>query len=72
MWAVDRVVSLLPPPLNPAGSKPSSCPGGHTRDEDIAANVRIGEAGRLIPRARVLTHCNAGELATVSGGTASP
>ena len=39
---------------------------------DEAANRAIGEAGAglLPPRARVLTHCNAGSLATVFFGTA--
>ncbi len=40
--------------------------------EDIAANAAIAEYGyALIPDgAGVLTHCNTGDLATVSGGTA--
>jgi methylthioribose-1-phosphate isomerase len=42
------------------------------RDEDIAINRRMGSHGQaLIPeRARVLTHCNAGALATAGYGTA--
>ena len=41
-------------------------------DEDIAANRAMGEHGAgLVPeRARVLTHCNAGALATAGFGTA--
>ena len=41
-------------------------------DEDIAANRAIGELGaKLIKeRARVMTHCNAGALATAGYGTA--
>jgi methylthioribose-1-phosphate isomerase len=41
-------------------------------DEDIAANRRMGGYGaRLIPKgASVLTHCNAGALATAGYGTA--
>ncbi|MBI1735410.1 MAG: S-methyl-5-thioribose-1-phosphate isomerase [Candidatus Rokubacteria bacterium] len=41
-------------------------------DEDIAANRAMGEHGSaLVPdRARVLTHCNAGALATAGFGTA--
>jgi len=41
-------------------------------DEDLAANRAIGEHGAgLVPeRARVLTHCNAGALATAGFGTA--
>jgi len=42
------------------------------RDEDVAANRAMGEHGaRLVPdRARILTHCNAGALATAGYGTA--
>src|SRR5947208_5162369 len=42
------------------------------RDEDIAANRRLGRYGTtLIPEgATVLTHCNAGALATAGYGTA--
>ncbi len=41
-------------------------------DEDIEINIRLGQNGRgLIPNgARVLTHCNAGALATAGYGTA--
>jgi methylthioribose-1-phosphate isomerase len=42
------------------------------RDEDEASCRRIGELGAplLLPRATVLTHCNAGALATAGYGTA--
>lgn len=42
------------------------------KDEDLAACRRMGDLGaRLLPpRARVLTHCNAGALATAGYGTA--
>jgi methylthioribose-1-phosphate isomerase len=41
-------------------------------DEDIAANRAIGELGAQLigERARVMTHCNAGALATAGYGTA--
>lgn len=41
-------------------------------EEDIAANRRMGEIGAalLTPGSRVLTHCNAGALATGGFGTA--
>jgi methylthioribose-1-phosphate isomerase len=41
-------------------------------DEDLAANRALGEHGAaLVPaRARILTHCNAGALATAGYGTA--
>jgi methylthioribose-1-phosphate isomerase len=42
------------------------------RDEDEAACRKIGELGAPLvpPRARILTHCNAGALATAGYGTA--
>jgi len=41
-------------------------------DEDVASCRAIGDAGALLlpPAARVLTHCNAGALATAGYGTA--
>ncbi len=41
-------------------------------DEDIRANIRMGEYGaELVPdNATILTHCNAGALATAAFGTA--
>ncbi|MBI1848053.1 MAG: S-methyl-5-thioribose-1-phosphate isomerase, partial [Candidatus Rokubacteria bacterium] len=43
-----------------------------TLDEDVAANHAMGEYGvALVPAgARILTHCNAGALATAGYGTA--
>src|SRR5262249_55675481 len=42
------------------------------RDEDLAANLRMGEHGAALFAAgdRILTHCNAGALATAGHGTA--
>jgi methylthioribose-1-phosphate isomerase len=42
------------------------------RDEDIAANRAMGAHGASLvpPNARILTHCNAGALATAGYGTA--
>ena len=41
-------------------------------DEDIACNVSIGEYGNqlMAKNCNIMTHCNAGSLATVCGGTA--
>jgi len=41
-------------------------------EEDVRINMRIGEHGkRIVPKgATILTHCNAGALATVAYGTA--
>jgi len=39
--------------------------------EDIAANRALGDAGaKILPRGDVMTHCNAGALATAGYGTA--
>jgi methylthioribose-1-phosphate isomerase len=73
-WAIDRVLR-----------KAQQTSGGATQmaaqiiaeakeiaEEDIEANHRIGEHGASLIQDgdRVLTHCNAGTLATVSYGTA--
>jgi methylthioribose-1-phosphate isomerase len=66
-WAVKRISALI-------GLGPAEILAEATaiRDEDEAACRRIGALGApLIPRgARVLTHCNAGALATAGYGTA--
>jgi methylthioribose-1-phosphate isomerase len=85
-WAIERmkrccteaVNALLDFPASPDGD-----PFGPVREklvaeaigigeEDIAANCRLGRSGcGLIPDgARILTHCNAGALATAGYGTA--
>ena len=74
-WALDRMRRYarsrrtLPPPALRAGlvtEAEAIC------EEDIAANRRLGAFGaELVPaRARILTHCNAGGLATAGYGTA--
>jgi len=66
-WAVLRVSGTFH--LGPAAVLKEA----HAiRDEDEAACRRIGELGAplLPPRATVLTHCNAGALATAGYGTA--
>ncbi len=44
----------------------------HICDQDIAINIRLGENGGslIADGARILTHCNAGALATAGHGTA--
>lgn len=75
-WAVDRVMARVADALEPGRMDEAFDlavrEAGLICEEDVAANARIGESGAgLLPdAARVLTHCNAGELATVSGGTA--
>jgi methylthioribose-1-phosphate isomerase len=44
----------------------------HIHQQDVADNIRMGDfaAGLIDPASRVLTHCNAGALATAGYGTA--
>ncbi|MHB8910766.1 MAG: S-methyl-5-thioribose-1-phosphate isomerase [Syntrophales bacterium] len=78
-WAIARMRRLCDAVLN----APASGPCGDVREllvaeairiaeEDIAINRRLGCHGAaLIPEgARILTHCNAGALATAGYGTA--
>jgi methylthioribose-1-phosphate isomerase len=66
-WAVRRMSGRLG-----AGADALLAEAHAIRDEDEAACRRIGALGAaLLPqRARVLTHCNAGALATAGYGTA--
>jgi methylthioribose-1-phosphate isomerase len=65
-WAVER--------MSRAGTDPETLvrEAQQIFDEDVAANRRIGEFGQqlLADRTTVLTHCNAGALATAGYGTA--
>jgi methylthioribose-1-phosphate isomerase len=74
-WALDRMrreaVGLRGEPLDAVRARL----GDEARrilEEDIAANRAMGDHGAaLVPeRARILTHCNAGALATAGYGTA--
>ncbi len=66
-WAVKRMSARI-------GQDPAEvlAEAHAIRDEDEAACRRIGALGAPLipPRARVLTHCNAGALATAGYGTA--
>jgi methylthioribose-1-phosphate isomerase len=66
-WAVARISRRLE-----QGAEAVLAEAHAIRDEDEAACRRIGALGApLLPRgARVLTHCNAGALATAGYGTA--
>ncbi len=75
-WGVDRVVRSVSPHVA-AGHwdlayEEAVRESGLIATEDIAANAAIADWGQsLVPDgAGVLTHCNTGDLATVSGGTA--
>jgi methylthioribose-1-phosphate isomerase len=73
-WAVDRILNKA----RTAGGKPREIAAllveeaKRMAEEDVEANRRIGEYGAelLDDGDGVLTHCNAGTLATVSYGTA--
>ena len=65
-WALDRMRAALA-----AGRDPVSA-ALELLDADLATNRAIGAAGAaLVPQvARIMTHCNAGALATAGHGTA--
>jgi len=74
-WALDRMrrtlEPLAPAPLDEVRAR--LLKEAHAiLDEDLAANHALGDHGAaLVPaRARILTHCNAGALATAGYGTA--
>jgi len=70
-WAVDRMKTVFA--RCPQAPEPTLLAEAKTiHAEDIAANRRMGEigAGFIKPASRVLTHCNAGALATGGFGTA--
>ncbi|WP_433337289.1 S-methyl-5-thioribose-1-phosphate isomerase [Spirillospora sp. CA-294931] len=70
-WGVDRVLPLVPKGLEAVVAEAQAI-----LDEDVRANHSIGAHGtawlrqRTGRRLRVLTHCNAGALATAGWGTA--
>lgn len=70
-WAVDRMAACLAA----AGAQPVPALTQEAERifaEDLAANHRMGDLGAalLSPGASVMTHCNAGALATAGYGTA--
>jgi methylthioribose-1-phosphate isomerase len=74
-WALDRGREVFERSL-PEGPEAVSAAlldwAHRMHAEDISVNRRIGEHGAALfsPEARVLTHCNAGALATAGYGTA--
>src|SRR5437879_8183565 len=74
-WALDRMrrvaVASSALPLDQVGAR-LLAEAQTIRDEDIAANRAMGAHGASLvpPNARILTHCNAGALATAGYGTA--
>ncbi len=74
-WAVRRMLELARKSrdLPPSGIRAAlAAEARMMRDEDIRINRAIGQHGQaLVPKAaRILTHCNAGGLATAGYGTA--
>ena len=77
-WALDRVVAELEVLAPEARSAAARDLAGRLADEDVVACRAIGDAGlpllagaaRGDAPVRVMTHCNAGWLATVDWGTA--
>jgi methylthioribose-1-phosphate isomerase len=67
-WGVDRALGAW----QRGGADAALAEAEHIAATDVAGNRAIGELGAaLVPEtARVLTHCNAGSLATVGFGTA--
>ncbi len=76
-WAIERMLRCAEAQIA-AGAEVSSIVNALVTeaqalaDEDVAINRRIGAHGaEVVPQgARILTHCNAGALATVDYGTA--
>ncbi len=72
-WALQRMLKVLTVGLNSTELwQKLEEEARKIEQEDLAANRQMGEFGQsLIPnKARILTHCNAGALATSGWGTA--
>jgi methylthioribose-1-phosphate isomerase len=68
-WAVDRMLNVCSGRLQPADLVAEA---QRMFAEDVEANHRIGRFGAALlgPSTTILTHCNAGALATAGYGTA--
>ena len=78
-WALDRMARMLQPVAPAERAEAARRETQAIMDEDTAMNARIGAHGLPLLRAiaqarggrvRLMTHCNAGWLATVGHGTA--
>jgi methylthioribose-1-phosphate isomerase len=72
-WALDRLLARVASTTEVEAIKSALLDEAHhVHEEDVAANRRLGRQGAaLLPQgANVLTHCNAGSLATGGYGTA--
>nr|WP_244635630.1 S-methyl-5-thioribose-1-phosphate isomerase [Chthonobacter albigriseus] len=80
-WALDEMRSVLRPVAPADRADAAYARAAEICDEDVEINRRIGEnglglieaiaAGKPGRRVNILTHCNAGWLATVDWGTAT-
>jgi len=79
-WAVERMLRVLRPQPSNARRAAAWAEADAIAEDDVAVNRAIGGHGLVLLRAiaqnkrgpvRVLTHCNAGWLATVDWGTAT-
>ena len=72
-WALDRMREAIGAVAADADPEPALLEAARAMHaEDVAANRRMGELGAALieSRCEVLTHCNAGALATAGYGTA--
>ncbi|MCB5189348.1 S-methyl-5-thioribose-1-phosphate isomerase [Methylobacillus arboreus] len=78
-WAVERMLRVLTPVPEPQRGERAWQEAGKIADEDVQINRSIGRHGLALLQAlaankpgrlNILTHCNAGWLATVDWGTA--
>ena len=78
-WALDNMVGVLQPLAMAKRTRAAYRRAAEIVDEDVEINRRIGENGLELLRAiarqkgevNILTHCNAGWLATCDWGTAT-
>lgn len=74
MWAVDKQIELIKKSTSDIDGIVNELKqnGIKMENDDISINKRIGDNGaEIVPKgATILTHCNAGALATVGYGTA--
>jgi methylthioribose-1-phosphate isomerase len=81
-WALDQMREMLRPLPQAERAKAAYARAGEIAEEDVVINQRIGQHGLALieaikarkptgQRVNVLTHCNAGWLATVDWGTAT-
>ena len=72
-WALNRIKKLVEEHLESPLEEIKRVIVSEARkiaDEDVEANLRMGHYGaEVLPEGNVLTHCNAGSLATVQLGT---